>query len=116
MGDRAMAEIKTEDGSLFVYTHWRGDTLPSMAKEAILFAKPRWSDEPYAVKIIVDQLTKGGRDEETGYGLLLKPNAEDQYNRDKPSVVIDLPAQTLSIIRSGKKKTIPFAELNDAPR
>jgi len=116
MGDRAMAEIKTEDGSLFVYTHWRGDDLPDMAKEAILFAKPRWVDEPYAVKIIVDQLTKGGRDEEMGYGLMLKPNAEDEYNRDEPSVVIDLPAQTLSIIRNGNEKTIPFAEINNAPK
>lgn len=111
MGDRAMAEIKTEDGSLYVYTHWGGEVLPAMAKDAILFAKPRWNDEPYAVKIIVDQLTKSGRDEETSFGLMLKPNAEDEYNNDKPSVVIDLPEQTLSIIRDDEKQTIPFAQI-----
>jgi len=107
MGDRAMAEIKIEDGSLFVYTHWDGAHLPELAKKAVLAAEPRWDDEPYAVRIIVDQLTKEGRDQETGYGLMLKPKAEDEYNGDSPSVVIDLTTKELHIFR-GKHKIIPF--------
>ena len=39
MGDRAMAEIKTTDGSLYVYTHWGGENLPESAKQAIKVAK-----------------------------------------------------------------------------
>lgn len=107
MGDRAMAEIKTEDGSLYVYTHWGGKDLPEDAKRAILQAKPRWGDDPYAVRIIVDQLIKEGRDQETGFGLMLKPLAEDEYNHDDPSVVIDLVAKELLIIR-GKTIVTPF--------
>ena len=49
MGDRAMAQIKTEGGSLYVYTHWGGYDLPQNAMLAIQQAKPRWNDEAYAV-------------------------------------------------------------------
>lgn len=111
MGDRAMAEIKTEDGSLYVYTHWGGHNLPELAKGAIRFAKGRWLDTPYATRILVDQLTKEGRDEETGFGLLLAPDAEDAYNSDNPSVVIDLITQTLAIFRNGGTKSFKFDEL-----
>lgn len=97
MGDRAMAEIITEGGSLYIYTHWGGHNLPQRAKEAVLFAKPRWDDPPYATRIIVDQLTRKGRDETTGYGLLLAPDAEDEYNEGNPSVIIDLIKQELTI-------------------
>ena len=111
MGDRAMAEIKTSDGSLYVYTHWEGNALPVMAKEAIKAARSRLADEPYCTRIIVDQLTKSGRDEETGFGLMLKPNAEDGYNNDKPSVIIDIVNQILEIHRHGKKLSRSFNEL-----
>jgi len=111
MGDRAMAEIKTDGGSLFIYTHWGGYSLPENAKKAIVKAKPRWDDLPYATRIIVDQLIKEGRDEETGFGIMLNDNAEDEYNADKPSVIINLEDKTLKIIRDGEKATYPFNEL-----
>ena len=111
MGDRAMAEIRTKDGSLYVYTHWGGCSLPDNAKKAVRAAKPRWSDIPYAIRIIVDQLTKEGRDQETGFGLMLTPNAEDEYNRDKPSVIINLEEETLKVIRDGKEQVFSFREL-----
>lgn len=111
MGDRAMAEIKTEGGSLYVYTHWGGYRLAEDAKKAIKVAQPRWDDAPYATRILVDQLTRGGRDQETGYGLMLEPVAEDEYNRDKPSVVIDLIAQELTTIRDGTVEVINFQDL-----
>jgi len=101
MGNRRMAEIKTSGGSLYVYTHWDGGSFPEMAKEAISVAKPRWDDEMYGVRIIVDQLTKHGRDEETGYGLMLKPMAEDEYNSDNPSVIIDFVSRKLIVKGKG---------------
>jgi hypothetical protein len=111
MGDRAMAEIKTDDGSLFVYSHWGGYELPDNAKQAIKAAQGRWGDDSYAVRIIVDQLTKGGRDQETGYGLMLKPNAEDEYNHDEPSVIIDMVSQELTIIREGNTTKAKFQDI-----
>jgi hypothetical protein len=47
---------------------------------------------------VVDQLIKGGRDSELGYGLMLKPNAEDEYNHNSPSIVIDLQKQVLVVV------------------
>jgi len=111
MGDRAMAEIRTEGGSLYVYTHWGGESLPDYAKEAVKAAQPRWSDYPYATRIIVDQLTKDGRDEETGFGLILQPRAEDEHNSGKPSVIIDLITQELTVIRKGEEVTTSFQGL-----
>ena len=104
MGDRAMAEIKVEKGSLFFYTHWAGRELPKMAEQALAAAKPRIGDDAYALRIVVDSLIKSSgalawlsrgyntllRDEETGAGLMLDAYAEDSYNNDTPSVTIDL--------------------------
>lgn len=111
MGDRAMAEIKTDGGSLYVYTHWGGNELYADTVKAVTAAKPRWDDRPYATRIIVDQLTKGGRDGETGFGLLLEPQAEDEYNDDNPSVVIDLIHKTITVWRHGESDIQSFEEV-----
>ena len=92
MGDRAMAQIKVEDGSLYFYTHSSGYRLPQIAEKALADAQKRIHDSPYALRIVVDSLIRetGTRDSETGSGIMLGPNAEDEYNNDKPSVIIDL--------------------------
>ncbi|MBU0959859.1 MAG: hypothetical protein KKB31_07970 [Nanoarchaeota archaeon] len=100
MGDRRIAQIKGGDkfGDVYVYVHSHGYELPEMTENAIIAARNRWDDPAYATRIIVDQLTKDGRDRETGFGLMAKPYAEDSYNNDQPSVIIDLPNQTLRVI------------------
>ena len=100
MGDRAMAEIRTEEGSLYFYTHWTGHTLRVDAEAALSLAQPRLSmgDQSYALKCVLDSLIKssGARDSETGAGIGLEPNFEDEYNGDSPSVVIDLTDGTVT--------------------
>ena len=102
MGNRAMAEIKTEKGSLYFYTHWSGHELPDHAEKALEQAQPRITDYPYALRIVVDSLIKqsGTRDQETGSGLMLGPDAEDEYNDDQPSVIIDLLKNKVTLKRS----------------
>ena len=92
MGDRAMCEIKVNDGSIFFYTHWSGHRLPECAKIALKDANPRLGDDSYAMKIVIDSLLRETqvRDCETGGGIMLQPYAEDEYNNDSPSVIIDL--------------------------
>lgn len=99
MGDRAMAEIKTSEGSLYFYTHWYGNKLPKIAKTALKRASSRIGDDTYALRIVVDQLIAltGCRDQETGAGLMLLPSAEDEYNDDKPSVIIDLTENSVKV-------------------
>lgn len=111
MGDRRMAEIRVSSGSLYVYTHSDGYQLPKLAIDAIQFAKPRWNDHAYALRIIVDQLTKSGRDEEYGWGLMLEPNHEDEYNFDQPSVLIDLVDRQLTVIGREKAVELEFEDL-----
>jgi len=92
MGDRAMAEIKTKEGSIYFYTHWSGHRLRVDAEKALRLAQPRIGDDSYATKIVIDHLINaaGARDRETGAGIMLTPNQDDEYNGDEPSVVIDL--------------------------
>ena len=93
MGDRRMAQIKTQGNSLYFYTHWSGYTLPQDAQNALNAALPRKGDHPYALRRIVDHLIEasGSRDSEVGSGLMFSPICEDSYGGDgKASVVIDL--------------------------
>jgi hypothetical protein len=92
MGDRRMAELKTSEGSLYFYTHNRGFVLPELAQLALIEAKGRRSDESYALRSVVDSLinSSGSRDNDLNSGLMLQPNAEDEYNQNQPSVIIDL--------------------------
>jgi len=108
MGDRRMAEIKTSDGSLYVYVHWLGHQLPKMAMWAIRDAAPQLGDDNYVTHVIVDQLTKPGRDSILGFGLMLKPNAEDEYHSNEPSVIIDLVKQRLIIYERGQALALAY--------
>lgn len=104
MGDRAMAQIKTTDGDLYFYTHWHGQMLPEIAQRAVEKATVRKGDDAYALRILVDKLIllTGARDMETGCGLMLLPNAEDEYNSHSPSVLIDLKTMTVELL--GRRK------------
>ena len=100
MGDRRMAEIRTEEGSLYFYTHSTGFQLPDDAKKALEIASVRRGDDMYALRIIVDQLIKsaGSRDSQLGSGLMFGPNCEDEYGGNPHSVVVDMIDWKVSII------------------
>jgi hypothetical protein len=100
MGDRRVAEIKTEDGSLFFYTHWAGYNLVEHAELALDDASGRRGDDGYALKIVLDSLIKrvDGRDTEYNAGIYLQAYnedhefiLEDEYgDGNSPSIIIDL--------------------------
>ncbi len=111
MGNRRMAEIKTRDGSLYVYTHSGGHEFAKRAQDAVKAAAPRLGDDSYVMHILVDQLMKPGRDRETDYGLMLAPYAEDEYNDGEPSIVINLITNELVLHEQGHSETVLFAEI-----
>ncbi len=90
MGDRRMTEIQTEDGSLYLYSHWGGTEMPDDAIAAIIHSRERWHDQSYAVAMMLDKFNVSG--------IMLKPNSEDEYNDDTPSIVIDLNGKRLTIV------------------
>lgn len=93
---------------MYVYTHWNGHKLWEDAIKAVQAAQSRWFDDTYCLRILVDQMTKASRDEENGSGLSLFHEFEDSYNADRPSVVIDIPNQTVEGFGGHKAGPLSF--------
>lgn len=101
-----MARIIVPEGSVYFYTHWCGAELPQHAEMALSAARPRLGDDAYALRIVLDVLIResGSRDEETGSGIMLSPDAEDGYNNNKPSVEIDLRPESAGVAVFGEHR------------
>jgi hypothetical protein len=96
MGARINFCFKTDESDMYIYlySHWGETTWRQDLAHALDRAKPRWSDDNYCLRIIVDQLSKSGRDEETGYGLGLVQES-DILLMDYP-VIVDVLSQTIN--------------------
>lgn len=84
MGARTNYTIVTTENpaqNINVYAHWDGAESVAILQKAIKAAMPRINDVTYCTRILVDQLTKDGRDSETGYGLYVGEDilTEEQY-------------------------------------
>jgi hypothetical protein len=86
MGARTNYTIVTSSNpaqNINVYAHWDGDESVAIMQSALSAAMPRikMGDASYATRIIIDQLTKDGRDSETGYGIYIgeEITSEESY-------------------------------------
>jgi len=81
MGARVNFVFKTdpEMPNLVLYSHWGETSWRQDLALALTKAEKRlaMNDHSYALRIIIDQLTKDGRDSETGFGLYLAPTDLD---------------------------------------
>lgn len=94
MGARTNFTFTTDAGSMTLYSHWGGDTKSKDLSLALDKASSRLSmgDTSYALRIIIDQLTKDSRDSETGYGIFIgEEGGEEQYS----PVTVDLTNNTV---------------------
>jgi hypothetical protein len=91
MGARTNYTIITTDNPLQninVYAHWDGEESVAIMQKAIRTAMPRINDISYCTRILVDQLTKHGRDSETGYGIYVgEVNHEEEYDYKEINLV-----------------------------
>jgi hypothetical protein len=91
MGARTNYTIITTDNPLQninVYAHWDGEESVAIMQKAIRTAMPRINDISYCTRILVDQLTKHGRDSETGYGLYVgQVDHEEEYDYKEINLV-----------------------------
>jgi len=91
MGARTNYTIITNDNPLQninVYAHWDGEESVAIMQKAIRTAMPRINDVSYCTRILVDQLTKHGRDSETGYGLYVgEVDHEEEYDYKEINLV-----------------------------
>ena len=91
MGARTNYTIITTDNPLQninVYAHWDGEESVAIMQQAIRTAMPRINDVSYCTRILIDQLTKHGRDSETGYGLYVgEVDHEEEYDYKEINLV-----------------------------
>ena len=101
MGARTVFEVKDRDGSIFLYSHWGGDTKVEDAKSALTVAEPRWMDTTYGMRIFISQIIGDYWNEETGYGISAKHTFEEQYD----PMVIDFEDNTVTYLDETKSFT-----------
>ena len=84
-----IATIQARDDGGFVYAHWDGEESVGIMQRAIASAMPRINDTSYCTRIIIDQLTKHGRDSETGYGIYIGSEIthEEEYEYKEINLV-----------------------------
>lgn len=80
MGARTNFELKDSKGSVWLYSHWGGDSKAEDLATALAKAEPRWTDTTYAMRIVVSQLIGKDWDSETGYGLSSYEAGEESYS------------------------------------
>lgn len=97
MGARVNFVFKTELDmpNIVLYSHWGETTWREDLAFAINKAEPRlkMGDTSYALRIIIDQLTKYGRDSETGYGIYLAKDNQEYWDT---TVEIDMTTQMVN--------------------
>jgi hypothetical protein len=102
MGARTVFEVKDQDGSIFLYSHWGGDTKLEDAIHALRKAEPRWYDHTYGMRIFISQIIGDAWDSETGYGISTKHSFEEQYE----PMVIDFGSKVVEY----NDEVIPFKD------
>jgi hypothetical protein len=78
-----------------LYSHWGETSWREDLALALTAAQKRikMADISYATRIIIDQLTKDGRDSETGFGIYLADTTENYYDT---VVEIDMTTQMVN--------------------
>ena len=100
MGARVNFVFKTEldKPNIVLYSHWgelswRSDLALALTKAQ---SRIKMGDAPYATRIIIDQLTKDGRDSETGFGLFIATDEEINEGFFDLPVFIDMTTQMVN--------------------
>lgn len=102
---------------IYVYTHWSGYNLPAQVQAALKHGQPRWGDDSYLTRILIDQLTKDSRDDLVGAGISLSIT-DNEY----PITIVDQGTNTVSWAAEGQERdtahwyqTVTFEELIKLP-
>lgn len=99
--DTTNADFDFGQRGIYIYSHGHGPELPVMVRDALEAGRERWNDSTYLTRILIDQITKDGRDQTTGFGVGLEPG-ENSF----PMVIVDLGKQTVAIGDGGTP--VPF--------
>ena len=80
MGDRANFGFKqSNDETIVLYGHWAGHEMLANLAEAVETARPRWTDESYATRIVVSHLVGDQWHDTTGWGLTVNNILDNEH-------------------------------------
>lgn len=80
MGDRANFGFKQSNGDVIVlYGHWAGYEMLAKLAQAVEIAKPRWTDESYATRIVISNLVGDEWTSLTGWGLTTNQILDNEH-------------------------------------
>ncbi len=105
MGARTTWEIRTdsEGPSIYLYSHWGGDSKWSDTRRALEEAEPRWTDSSYGARIFISQIIGNEWERETGFGIMAGNPGEVPFEEEYFRMVVDFSNQTILV--SGEEIT-----------
>lgn len=94
MGDRANFGFRQSDNNvIMLYGHWAGYDMLGKLASAVEAARPRWSDESYATRIVISQLVGEEWQATTGWGLSVNTVLDNEHKIP----IVDWRTQTFSL-------------------
>ena len=80
MGNRVNFGFQqSNENTVFLYGHWAGSAMLEKLANAVLKARPRWTDESYATRIAISQLVGEDWDSETGWGIHVNEIGDNEH-------------------------------------
>lgn len=99
MGARTTWEIRghSDDSSIYLYSHWGGDSKWVDTASALAESEPRWGDVSYASRIFISQIIGNNWNSETGYGIVSDARGVSPFEEEYFSVVVDFSNNTIEV-------------------
>jgi hypothetical protein len=94
MGDRAnFGFVQPNGNTIVLYGHWAGNNMLGRLADAVIAARPRWTDSSYATRIAISQLVADQWNMETGWGLHVNEIGDNEHK----IAIIDWDQQMFSL-------------------
>ena len=94
MGDRAnFGFVQPNGNTIVLYGHWAGHNMLGRLADAVIAARPRWTDSSYATRIAISQLIGDQWNMETGWGLQVNERGDNEHK----IAIVDFEQQTFSL-------------------
>jgi hypothetical protein len=94
MGDRAnFGFVQPNGNTIVLYGHWAGHNMLGKLADAVIAARPRWTDSSYATRIAISQLIGDQWNMETGWGLQVNERSDNEHK----IAIVDWEQQTFSL-------------------
>ena len=94
MGDRAnFGFVQPNGNTIVLYGHWAGAQMLGRLADAVIKARPRWSDPAYATRIAISQIIGDQWNMETGFGLHVNEISDNEHK----IAIVDWSQQTFSL-------------------